>query len=170
MPQPFIYPRKTHSRRHKPPVFSEHGRYKEYLRDEFVFRCVYCLVREKWKGSHWSFAVEHFRPKSRFPDDRVRYRNLLYACEHCNHFKGETVIEDLLHPEDSPLGEHLDVERDGTINGTTNQGRRLERILNLNAPDKRSERGRKDYRRMMMDLWEECQSDPSCPRRSFFRH
>src|ERR1039457_1418351 len=44
----FEYPTKPHARRHGPAGYSDYGSYRDWLRDEFVFRCVYCLHREQW--------------------------------------------------------------------------------------------------------------------------
>lgn len=50
-------------------------------------RCVYCAILEKPLGGYWHFHVEHFRPKSKFPDLTNEYSNLFYACAICNTFK-----------------------------------------------------------------------------------
>src|SRR4051812_13664188 len=49
MPEhPFEYPAGVHVRRHGPSGWTEYQRYRSWLRDEFCFRCVYCLLREQW--------------------------------------------------------------------------------------------------------------------------
>jgi len=42
------YPRHLHIRRHSPRGYRTYRAYKPWLRDEFAFRCVYCLWRERW--------------------------------------------------------------------------------------------------------------------------
>jgi hypothetical protein len=44
----FIYPHHPHVRRHSPRGYRDYRSYKPWLRDEFDFRCVYCLWRERW--------------------------------------------------------------------------------------------------------------------------
>jgi hypothetical protein len=75
---PFEYPQRKHSRRHTPPAFTDYRRFKDYLRDEFVFTCVYCLSRETWNLSASFFGVEHYNPKSIYTGEEVTYTNLLY--------------------------------------------------------------------------------------------
>ena len=45
---PFMYPGQSHVRRHGPAGYADYKRYRPWLRDEFTFRCVYCLKRERW--------------------------------------------------------------------------------------------------------------------------
>jgi hypothetical protein len=47
--QIFQYPRQAHVRRHGPLGYVNYQSYKPWLRDEFEFRCVYCLWRERWR-------------------------------------------------------------------------------------------------------------------------
>jgi hypothetical protein len=44
----FRYPMSAHERRHGPRGYQDYRSYKPWLRDEFEFRCVYCLCRERW--------------------------------------------------------------------------------------------------------------------------
>jgi hypothetical protein len=44
----FDYPSLPHARRHGPQGYADYKHYKPWLRDEFSFRCVYCLCRETW--------------------------------------------------------------------------------------------------------------------------
>jgi len=45
---PFIFPSVAHVRKHGPVGYTDFTTYKPWLRDEFQFRCVYCLERERW--------------------------------------------------------------------------------------------------------------------------
>lgn len=45
---PFNYPDAPHRRRHGPRGYADYASYRPWLRDEFTFRCVYCLLREQW--------------------------------------------------------------------------------------------------------------------------
>src|SRR5206468_3770277 len=81
----FQYPPVPPPRRHGPRGYADHPLYKPWLRDEFAFRCIYCLWREVWEadGQH-GFGVEHVQPQAAAPAQRLEYDNLLYACNLCN--------------------------------------------------------------------------------------
>lgn len=58
---PFQYPIGKHVCRHGPVGYADPQRYKPWLRDEFHFRCVYCLCRERWvPDGEDAFSVEHY--------------------------------------------------------------------------------------------------------------
>jgi hypothetical protein len=42
----FTYPAEPHLRRHGPQGYVDAASYRPWLRDDFAFRCVYCLFRE----------------------------------------------------------------------------------------------------------------------------
>ena len=46
MTDPFSYPAAVHVRRHGPQGYADYASYRPWLRDEFAFRCVYCLLRD----------------------------------------------------------------------------------------------------------------------------
>src|SRR5258708_6259440 len=48
MTEPFQYPAAPHVRRHGPQGYADAASFRPWLRDEFTFRCVYCLQREVW--------------------------------------------------------------------------------------------------------------------------
>jgi hypothetical protein len=83
----FEYPTSPHARRHGPAGYKDYSSYRDWLRDEFTFRCVYCLHREQWTSRGATFHVEHFIPASVDPDGEREYSNLLYACTTCNQTK-----------------------------------------------------------------------------------
>ena len=61
------------------------------LRDEFMFRCVYCLHREQWYNRGATFNIDHFVPAAVDPHSALAYANLLYACASCNSAKCDLV-------------------------------------------------------------------------------
>jgi hypothetical protein len=129
----FDYPRQRHVRRHGPQGYLEYQSYKPWLRDEFVFRCVYCLCRERWlPDGDDSFSVEHLRPRASAPDRACEYDNLAYACCRCN--SARRGLTDILDPCAEPLAEHLEVLPDGRIRGLTPPGAELIRICQLDRP------------------------------------
>lgn len=79
-------------------------------------------------GGEESFEVEHFRPKSKFPQLDCVYTNLYYACRGCNGHKSETwpskeQIGRGMEFADpcvaDPYSAHLIEETDGSVTGKT---------------------------------------------------
>ena len=75
----FDYPVQRNERRHGPSGYTSYERYRPWLRDEFDFRCVYCLKREAWGQVTGEFELDHFEPQSVNPARRLDYENLVYA-------------------------------------------------------------------------------------------
>jgi len=127
----FAYSLEAHTRRHGPRGYSDWSPYKPWLRDEFCFRCVYCLMRERWYPSgHVAFGVDHLRPRAHAPDRASDYENLVYACQDCNALKGDA--RGVPDPCDSPYGAHLRIRQDGVIAGLSAVGQWLIDALRLN--------------------------------------
>lgn len=61
--------------------------FKPYLRSDFGERCAYCGDLDSIAGSSRNFQVDHFAPKSKFPDLEFEYNNLMYSCPYCNRAK-----------------------------------------------------------------------------------
>jgi hypothetical protein len=59
------------------------------VRQDFERRCGYCLLEEIWAGGEENFELDHFRPRSLFPELVADFYNLYYACHPCNHLKGD---------------------------------------------------------------------------------
>jgi len=71
--------------------FPDKGTYidwKPQLSLEGNNQCVYCSLHEARFGGERNFHVEHFRPKSKFPELENDYANLFFSCSICNIFKG----------------------------------------------------------------------------------
>lgn len=142
----FRYPHIVHERRHGPQGYQDYRSYKPWLRDEFLFRCVYCLCRERWfPDGDANFSVDHVEPRSAAPERIRDYDNLVYACCQCNAAKHDTLR--VLNPCSEPFGRHLMVRNDGTIDGLTQSGRDLIRICRLDRPKLTA------FRRGMLELW-----------------
>ena len=130
---PFAHPTEPQTRSHGPLGYVDYKSFKPWLRDEFAFRCVYCLVRERWYPNRAdSFSVEHVLPQSTYPQLVVDYANLVYACITCNSFKRDQI---LLDPLTEPLGNHLRLENEGAYIALTVRGEDLIDALHLNDPD-----------------------------------
>jgi hypothetical protein len=129
----FQYPQQIHIRRHGPLGYVNYQSYKPWLRDEFQFRCVYCLWRERWLAvGEEAFSVEHLVSRSVAPERSGDYENLVYACCRCNSVK--TDAHYVLDPCQQPLGRHLQIAADGAIRGLTSEGRELIQICRLDRP------------------------------------
>lgn len=63
--------------------------FRPHVRQDFEYRCAYCLLEELWAGGEENFELDHFRPRSRFPDRTDDFYNLYYACHPCNHLKAD---------------------------------------------------------------------------------
>src|SRR5262245_13504879 len=84
----FSFPNTIIERRHGPEGYTDYSNYKPCLRDEFLFRCVYCLERERWMSdSEGSTSIDHYQPKSVYSTLTNDYDNLLYSCIRCNRAK-----------------------------------------------------------------------------------
>jgi len=128
---PFRYPAKPHVRLHGPAGYSTLESYRPWLRDEFVFRCVYCLKREQWGLVRRIYDIDHFLPQARHPTAVLEYGNLLYSCATCNAAKGDVAVP---NPSVCSIERHMNVAEDGSITGKTPDAVRLIRILGLDGP------------------------------------
>jgi len=127
----FDYPDARHARRHGPAGYASYEGYRGWLRDEFDFRCVYCLKRETWGQVTGEFELDHFEPQSVNPQRRLDYLNLVYACRRCNSVKLDQAVDDplaLLHSAS------VAVQPDGSLHTRDRAARRLIRQLDLNSP------------------------------------
>jgi hypothetical protein len=79
-----------HIRTLQPPEFNIYRKFKEWVRKEFFYNCIYCNANEPERGSKSNFAVEHYLPKgvAQFKHLETEYSNLYYACSVCNGYKG----------------------------------------------------------------------------------
>ncbi len=127
----FAYPAAPHVRRHGPCGYLEYQAFKPWLRDEFTFRCVYCLFRERWyPNGQDGFSVDHVVPQQLASDRICDYENLVYACVRCNSCKQAVLLPD---PCATGYANLLRVrEEDGVAEGLTPEGMRLVEVLLLN--------------------------------------
>lgn len=128
----FEYPNQPHVRRHGPAGYSDYESYRDWLRDEFLFRCVYCLHREKWYNRSAAFHIDHFIPVVSDAGAICEYTNLLYACAACNEAKN--AILGLPDPCKVAFGDCLRVKADGQVQSLNKHGEKLLQILRLNSP------------------------------------
>ncbi len=128
MTVPFDYPLAPHVRRHGPRGYAGYESYRPWLRDEFAFRCVYCLTREVWTRFTGAYAIDHFLPVAANPDLVTDYGNLLYACIPCNLAKGSSITPD---PLTVLIASGVSVSEGGVIAGTSPEASRLIELIGL---------------------------------------
>jgi hypothetical protein len=143
-PTPFGYPSEPHQRKHGPAGYTHYEEYKPWLRDEFTFRCVYCLVREVWYPDRAaSLSVDHVEPQNEAPQRVYDYTNLVYACTQCNSFKKRVRLID---PTAVAFGKHLWIDESGQVRAADVEGKLSDeaqlmiRQLHLNEDPHLSER------------------------------
>lgn len=124
------YPTEPHIRRHGPEGYRNYESYRDWLRDEFMFRCVYCLHREQWYNRPGTFHIDHFVPLAVDPDGRLVYSNLIYACGTCNEAK--RAILGIPDPGEIAFADCVRVVRDGTVKALNDDGEALIQCLRLN--------------------------------------
>jgi hypothetical protein len=127
----FDYPESRSERVHGPAGYASYESFRPWLRDEFTFRCVYCLKRETWGEVTGEFELDHFQPQSLAPDLSLDYLNLVYACRRCNLVKLDQSAKDPLMGLSS---EFVVVLPDGVVASDEPQARRLIHQLDLNSP------------------------------------
>lgn len=140
-PDPFAYPAAPHTYVHAPTGYTDYGACKPWLRDDFLFRRVYCLTRERWNPSptgHAGFGTDHLVAQATAPALVVTYANLVYACNPCNSVKGAEPVP--LSPLASALADHLTVDAAGTVNALTPEGQDMIDLFALNSPGRTAQR------------------------------
>jgi hypothetical protein len=143
-------------RQENPPVYSAPGKYKDHLRRDFLQRCAYCERTESYMGGEEAFEVEHFRPKSKFPDLVCSYSNLYYACRGCNGHKSETWPSEEKASRgqkfadscvEDPYVHHLREREDGGLEALTPCGAYSNSHIRLDRADLRTWRQLRDQAR-----------------------
>ena len=129
----FAFPDEAHVLLHGPVGYENYESFKAWLRDEFSFRCVYCLTRERWyPNGQDAFSVDHYLPKATYPSLETQYDNLRHCCLRCNSFK--RLSTEVLDPCQTALGLHLRINASGEMEALTPAGRAHIKALALNAP------------------------------------
>lgn len=132
----FSYPVKPHRRKHGPKGYQEYESYRDWLRDEFSYRCVFSLAREQWIAKTGSFDIDHLKPRAACPALLCDYDNLVYVAHGLNLVRGK---RELLDPCQFALGDCLSVEptgeRMGEIKALNEIGERIIGVLRLDSED-----------------------------------
>ncbi len=129
----FDYLPAAHVRRHGPFGYQHYASYRDWLRDEFSFRCVYCPMRELWGQRLATFHIDHLEPQAHDATKAADYDNLVYVCASCNAVKGDAPVPD---PCQVAYGCCVRMNDDGTIEPLSPDGERLIEQLRLDSPDR----------------------------------
>ena len=126
-----------------------HSDVKMVLVTMFGGKCAYC----ESKFRHIEYGhIEHYKPKSRFPELTFTWSNLLLACGVCNgpEHKGDLFPSSadggpLINPCDENPSDHFQFQYDPDTKlasgyGATTRGETTETILGLNRGDLRAYR------------------------------
>lgn len=107
---------------------------KKALLDMSRYKCAYSEIRLQQEGK--IMEVEHFLPKSSYPNQVLDWDNLLPSSRHCNNAKRERDPAKLpiVNPIDDEPKEHFYM-LDYTLFGRTQKGKNSVIILKLNDDD-----------------------------------
>ena len=145
---PFPFSQSDHGfqrRTHGPQGYMRYQAYKTWLRDEYCYRCVYCLSREKLDpNGHANYGVDHLVPKSRDLKQLLDYSNLVYACNSCNSRKNDCVLPSCLLTQS--FINHIRFLDTGVVEPLSPEGDFLVDMLLLN------DQKRVEYRKFVMEI------------------
>jgi hypothetical protein len=128
----FAYPEQVAGRQHGPRGYANYEAYRDWLRDEFSFRCAYCLMREPWLRGRFGFQIDHCLPQAQYPAGRLDYDNLVYTCPWCNQAKAGVAVP---NPTEVAYGTALRVKEDGVMEAKSELGQVLLEGLKLDHPE-----------------------------------
>ena len=114
---------------------------KEILAEDFHQMCGYCGKDRKILLKQ--FQIDHFAPKSKFPQKRDVYDNLVLACPQCNRLKSDKWIGEnpevcndgkkgFVDPASEEYNQHLYREKNGRIMYDTEVGKYMYDLLKFN--------------------------------------
>jgi hypothetical protein len=104
------------------------------------FKCEYCLTPEFFLAT--TFHIDHIRSVKH--GGKTTFRNLAYACPHCNQNKGSDIasysnddeIVRLFNPRIDFWNEHFEVLSDGTITSLSSIGEATINTLRFNQSER----------------------------------
>ena len=108
---------------------------KNQLMEKFHGNCAYC---GKKLHSNIDANIEHFRPKSIYPELEFEPSNLLLSCRECNVIKSNKFPIDesgssiLLNPNEDDLSKHIKQSKNGILEGISDRGKAMIEMLKLN--------------------------------------
>jgi hypothetical protein len=133
----FQYPRVSLVRKHG-PSYSSYASFRPWIRDDFSYRCAYCLIRETLQTD--PFELEHIEPQISSVGKINNYNNLVYSCRRCNGIKNSDPIPG--SPEIFLVHDNIEVNEDGEVVSKTELGRAFIEIVVLDDEQLTSFRSR----------------------------
>ncbi|WP_422861304.1 hypothetical protein [Flagellimonas sp. W118] len=76
-------------RNYEGPKLKPYRKYKDHLRKDFNSKCGYTDCVDFWFGGKSNFHIDHFKPKSVYPELELEYNNLVYSCSFVNRAKSD---------------------------------------------------------------------------------
>ena len=131
------------------PSTGSYSDWKQEIATDCGKRCVYCGIRQCRYYGLDPYHVEHFKPKSKFPDLKNEIKNLFLACAVCNRFKGSDWIEEghvafeigeYASPADNDFNELFSVDQSFSVSSVEPIGTYMIVKLFLNRPQLISDR------------------------------
>ncbi|VVH65724.1 hypothetical protein BSPLISOX_2278 [uncultured Gammaproteobacteria bacterium] len=119
--------------------YSRYSSFKEHLEEDFNKSCGYCDDPNLYYGQKLDYHIDHFKPKSRFPELEVEYKNLVYSCPYCNRAKSNKwkAKNGFIDPCSQEYDKNLQRDDKGQIQPITERGEYI--IQNLQLHLKRHE-------------------------------
>jgi len=128
-------------KRRKYTIQRDYTECKEILAEDFQQMCGYCGKDRKVLLKQ--FQIDHFAPKSKFPEKKNVYENLVLACPQCNRLKSDKWIGEnsevsndgekgFVDPATEEYNEHLFREDSGKIMYKTEVGKYMYNLLKFN--------------------------------------
>lgn len=116
-------------RRHGPQGYTDYRSYRPWLQDESMFRCVYCLNREKWGQVSGEFNRDYFQIQANTPHAPPDYNNLVYACRMCLIRAGNC---EMPNPCTTLTSDQIHVNPDGSLQVFSKDATKIIKVLGLN--------------------------------------
>jgi uncharacterized protein (TIGR02646 family) len=70
-----------------PTVSGGYAAYRLHVQGDFESVCAYCLLNELFAAGEENFELDHFKPRSLFPESVTDFYNLYWSCHVCNRIK-----------------------------------------------------------------------------------
>jgi len=146
----------------KIPTRANINLFRQILVDEFDNKCAYCGCNLNLTSNG---VIEHFYPKSLYPEKSFQLDNLLLVCNICDINKGITFPIDkdgnplLLNPRTDIFSNHIKIEIDGKAEALTERGKATIEQLNLNRNELIEDRKLRKLKEDFLDNYDQINND-----------
>jgi hypothetical protein len=163
-----FYPKKkrrtAYSKTKRGKYYSNYSYYRQEIREDSLFRCVYCDIHELENGGEEHMNLDHFRPKAidKFSSLVNDPNNLVWACGGCNNLKSDfwpitdsdfcfVGKEGFLDPFVDSYQEYFLITDDGTLVAEKDPAQYMIMILALNRESRKKFRELRLLKRRLVD-------------------